>query len=170
MTEQGHTVTRELVEVQGVPSIGARNVRSRELLFGNGELVRRDVEEADLRQPRDYILAAIATGCSSRAADAQEDASTLLVELLGNLGARLRAADDEHRALRERFRIVIPATVELGDGCRDAGGERGDPWTLLETRGHHHVCRRVGALCRDDPIAFAVHRFDREHTRVEVNR
>ena len=87
MPQQGHAVARELVQVQRVPALGARDVRRRELLFGNGQLVRRDVEEADLRQPLDHVLAAIATGRASGAADAQEDVPAVLIELLGDLGA-----------------------------------------------------------------------------------
>ena len=36
-----------------------------------------------------------------RGADAQEDVSALLIELLGNLRARLRTADNEHRTRRQ---------------------------------------------------------------------
>src|SRR5215203_1766018 len=115
MTEQSHTVARELMQVQGVPAIGARNVRRREMLFGNGQLVRRHVEEANLRQPHDHILAAVATGRSSRAAYAQADVAPVLIEVLSNLSPRLRAADDEHRALRQQFRVAIATTVDLSD-------------------------------------------------------
>ena len=87
MTEQRHPVARELMQVQRVPAIGARNVRGRELLFGNGQLVRGDVEEADLSQLLDHILAAVAARRPARVANAEEDAAAVLIELFGNLGA-----------------------------------------------------------------------------------
>src|SRR5918994_375851 len=102
MTQQGYAVASELVQVQRVPAIGARNVRRGEMLLGNGQFVRRDVEKPDPGQPVEHILAAIAAGCSSRATDAQEYVAPVLMELFGDLGAGLCAADDEHSALRQQ--------------------------------------------------------------------
>src|SRR5437773_2460701 len=101
------------MQVKRVPTVLARNVRSGEVLFGERQPVGRNVEKADPIQPLEYILAAIAARSSARAACAQENLPATLIEFLGNLAARLRAADDEHRAFRQRFGIAIRATVEL---------------------------------------------------------
>ena len=70
-----------------MPALRARYVRRGEFFFGNGQLIRRDIEEADLIQPLDHIFAAIATRHAARAADTEIHISATLIQLFGDLGA-----------------------------------------------------------------------------------
>ena len=73
------------------------------------------VVEAHVGKPRHAVAAAVEPGDPWRAADREVDLTALQVKVLGDLGARLTGAHDQHRTLGELIGFTVLLGVNLGD-------------------------------------------------------
>ena len=107
-------IALERPEVQVVAAAVARRLdvrhepcaRLRQVLDAIVEVARR------VEPPDDVVVPDPPRG-PARAAARQEDVATRLVELLGDLAARLPAADHEHRARRQLAGVAVVLHVDL---------------------------------------------------------
>src|SRR5277367_3431988 len=88
--EQDHTVARELVQIQALSTVLARNLRVwMEFICGRFQFFDLGVEYPDPGEPIIDIPAAISSGHTSGAADREIDFPSTLIEFLGNLRSGL---------------------------------------------------------------------------------
>lgn len=73
------------------------------------------IEEAIVDQPRERIATAIAARQAAHRARRQEHAPAGVQQILGDLHARLPAADHEHGPGRQLIRAPVSGRVELED-------------------------------------------------------
>ena len=95
-------------------------------LVAGGDRVRRlvdgAVEAADALQPPVDVHAAVAARQPAVAADGEDDVTAGAGELVGELHAGGRGADDQHTAGRQRVRAAIGRRRDLGDGAVEVVG------------------------------------------------
>jgi hypothetical protein len=78
--------------------------------------------------------------------------------LEGDLGARVRGADDEDAAvLKLRSRPVL-AGMQLHDARIELGGEGGHPWSLVRARRHDDAVGGEPAIPRRDRVVASLPR------------
>ena len=77
-------------------------------------------------EPREDVLPAIAPGHTDVLAGGERDLATGTLQLLGDLNAAGRGADDEHATVRQLVRVAIPQGRDGGDARREAPGDRRD--------------------------------------------
>src|SRR5688572_16546348 len=90
---------------------------AREFDIGGGKLIDGSVEKPHLREPPSDILASIAKRNSCTTRCGQVDLPPVLVQLLGNLEARLARPHHQNRTWRKRVRVTILARMDLLDVC-----------------------------------------------------
>src|SRR3984885_16372794 len=94
--EQHDTVASELVQIQALSTVLARNLRVWvEFICGRFQFFDLDVEYPDPGEPITDILAAISSGHTSGAADREIDFSSTLMNFLGNLRSGLPGSHHE---------------------------------------------------------------------------
>src|SRR5262245_28330730 len=140
--EQSDAVARKLMQVDGMAAPGAGDVR----LAGKLRLRRRQVTYfavvlAHPGEPPVRILAAVAPRRPPSAAGREVDHSPGLIELLRDLCAGLRAADDEHGAGQKLLWIAICVGVKLVDLGWKLVSQLGNLRRLIEPRRHDDVAR-----------------------------
>src|SRR5262249_41789776 len=97
--QQRHAVAHKLMQVDRVAALGAGDVRLAGKLYARRwQLADFSIVLAHLREPPVRVLAAVAPRRPPGAACREIDLASRLIELFGNLRARLRAADDQHCA------------------------------------------------------------------------
>ena len=98
--EQDDTVAGELVQIQTLSTVLARNLRLRmEFVRGRFQFFDLGVEYPDPGEPVSDILAAISSGHTSGTADREIDFPSTLIKFLGNLRSRLPGSHHEHCTL-----------------------------------------------------------------------
>ena len=80
---------------------------------GVGSELDRIIEEAGLEDPPDEVVIAEPARRPRRPPAREEDLAAGLVQLLGDLAARLAAADDQHRPGGQLARIAVVLDVDL---------------------------------------------------------
>ena len=103
-----------------------------------GQVARALVHEAGLGQPLDGLAAPVPEGHAADGAGRQDHPATAGQEVLGDLAARLGAADHQHRPAGELAGTAVVRGVELGDPPGQPAGQRRDPGPVLVAGGHHH--------------------------------
>ena len=105
---------------------------------------------------QDNVLAPVAAWSPSGTAHAEVYLAPTLIELFGDLAARLGRADDEHRAGRQRRWIAVLAGVKLLDLRWQVGAEGWDLGLLEEACGDHDIGRLNGSLVGVHQVASPV--------------
>ena len=111
---------------QGLQADGARHRQGRaagDAAVGADEGGARHVEEAAGHQPVQDVAAAVAPRGAADPAGGEIDPAAGADELVGELGAGLGGADQEHRALGQRGGVAVGAGVDLGQVRRQGSGE-----------------------------------------------
>jgi hypothetical protein len=94
------------------------------------------VEESGLQRPPHDVAVAEPARQPRRAAACHHDVAPGLVQLLGDLEARLPCTDDQHAAVRQRVRSPVSRDVELVERLGQSIRERA-MGTLERARGEH---------------------------------
>ena len=98
--------------------------------IGLDELLARHVEETGQLEPDRDVVTTVASRQPAAGAGCQEDRTSGGGQLVGDLGAGLGAADDEHGPRRKRRRIAIVRGVELQELRRQRSGRGGSARTV----------------------------------------
>ena len=109
------------------PRPGARIGMAARMTDGSGRSRGPLVHEAGLDQPLDGLAAPVPEGHATDGAGRQDHPPAAGQQVLGDLAARLGAADDQHRPVGELAGAAVVGGVELGDPRRGAGGPAPGP-------------------------------------------
>ncbi len=157
----------------------ARQVRiAGEPLSRIGQVPDRRQLDADLRtvsdeldDPPEPIPVSISARGAAAVPDGQRHGATGVVQLLGQLHARLSRPDDQDTALRQARRVAVVVCMHLVDP-RPERGRRGDLWGVEGARRTHdlpcpdHAPRRLD----DEAPRRMVRRGDAPYLRLQSDR
>ena len=125
---------RAQVEVVTAAVTGGDDV-SEEPGFGTRQRFDPSLHMARLHQPPDEVSPSEPARRPRRPPAGDDHVAAGLVQLLGDLAARLGAADDEHAAGRERLLVAIVVHVDLEQVRRQRVGGRRPVGALVRARG-----------------------------------
>ena len=131
-TEQNHSIASELVEIQAVTAVLARDLR-----MVSKPVPRRfqffdlSIEETYAGKPIVDVLAAKASRDTSGTADGELDFSSTLIKLFGNLGAGLSGANHKNDSGGKRRGVLVVHGVNLQNFFREMFVELWDFWGLV---------------------------------------
>ncbi len=169
-TEQAHAIAGEPVQVKGMPTILAGDLRvGAEARLRGRELRRGAVQEAGQVEPIEDIAPPVAARRPPGFAGGEVHLSPGLVQLLGNLAAGLPRPGDQHRSRRQGGRVAILPRVELQDARGDARRVSRDLRLLEHAAGNHHVAGAQVAAGGFDPVAM-LQRLNRCHCHAVFHR
>ena len=135
--------------------VGPADELQRRLAAGGGRvghLVDGPVQAPDALEPPEDVHAAVAPRQPAVPADGQHDGSPGRGQLVGQLHARGRRADDEHAAVGQPAGVPVAGRHDLRDRRVECRGERGHGGLVAPARGHDDVSgvpRLVGGRHRE---------------------
>ena len=132
------------MHVEVASAVAARQLRVRPAGPRAGrQVVDGPVEPAHRPQPEREVPAPVAARRPPTAADRQVDRPPRAPQLLGDLAARLAAADHQHRPGRQGRRVAVGVGDDLRDVGRQVRRAGRDERPLEGTGGDHDLGRRV---------------------------
>lgn len=131
---QRHAADGELPQIDVAAAVAPRDVVVGGLPLGEAARRDRHVVQAHLGEPGHAVPAPVEPGDTGCPAHGEVHVAALDVQVLGDLGARLPGADDEHRPLRQLARVAVLVRVHMRD-------RRGD---VLRPVGHHGLVVPTG--------------------------
>ena len=117
------------------------------------DLVVALVHHPGVVHPALDVAAAVDPRGAHMAADGQRDLSARSVDLIGELDARCRRADDEHAAVGELVWVPVRRGRERVDARRNVGGEGREMGDVACPACHDDGRRAPAALAGDDEVA-----------------
>ena len=115
-------------------------------LSSGAHLVDGAVERADLLEPPEDVLASVAARHARVAADGEVHVASGASQLVGELHAGGRGADDEHATVGELAGVAVAGRGELFDRRVESRGDRRDRRLVAPAGGDDHVGRRASCL------------------------
>ena len=153
-----HAHVLEGAEIEGAVVLAPDELQRRLAAGVDGvvDVVDRAVERSDRVEPPEHVQASVRARHPAVAADGEGDLATVASELVGELHAGGRGADDEDAAVGDVVRTSVSSGIDLVDRARkpcSAGGQRR---TVAPSGGYHDIAGPVSASVGLDHESLAV--------------
>jgi hypothetical protein len=122
-----------------------------------GDRFGRLIVEPELDRPLMRVASPVPARDPRDPAGGQQHVAPGHGQLVGDLGARLAAAYDQHGSGRQTGRAAVPSRIALVDVGRQPGGQSRDDRTALTAAGDHHGSGRDPSLGSDQFITAVAH-------------